>query len=102
MLTRATSIGRWPGDDALGGHGRQPGAHKLNRFEAVKQCAIVSATNVWLSHTGSLGLLPLLARRWRFRCRRVGRIPAPRGGPVGRPGEWIRVAKSPKAAHRGH
>jgi hypothetical protein len=33
---------------------------------------------------------------------RVGGTPAPGGGPVGRPGEWIRVAKAPKAAHRGH
>jgi hypothetical protein len=32
---------------------------------------------------------------------RVGEIPAPGGGPVSRSGEWIRPAKSPKAAHRG-
>jgi len=33
---------------------------------------------------------------------RVGAIPAPGGGPVGRPGEWIGLAKSAKAAHCGH
>jgi hypothetical protein len=33
---------------------------------------------------------------------RVGGIPAPGGGPVGRSGIWIRVTKSSKAAHRGH
>jgi hypothetical protein len=33
---------------------------------------------------------------------RVGRIPASRGGPVGRSGIWIRVTKSTEAAHRGH
>src|SRR5262249_32802956 len=27
---------------------------------------------------------------------RVGPIPAPGGGPVGRPGEWIRLAKPPR------
>ena len=30
---------------------------------------------------------------------RVGGIPAPGGGPVGRPGEWIRSASSPEAPH---
>jgi ribosomal protein S14 len=33
---------------------------------------------------------------------RVGGIPAPGGGPVGRSRIWIRVTKSSKAAHRGH
>src|SRR5262245_13860439 len=32
---------------------------------------------------------------WRIEC-----IPVAGGRPVGRPGEWIRPAKSPYAAHR--
>ena len=90
------------GDGALGLRGRESSAHQLNRLrdcEAMRdrvgsKCLVIAYV--------SLALLPLLARRWRFRCRRVGRIPAPGGGPVGRPGKWIRVAKSPKAPHRGH
>src|SRR3979490_3055682 len=31
--------------------------------------------------------------------RRVGGIPAPGGGPVGRPGEWIGSASSPETPH---
>src|SRR5262249_53576119 len=33
---------------------------------------------------------------------RAGGIPAPGGGAVGRPGEWIGLAKSAEPAHRGH
>src|SRR5262249_60513580 len=39
---------------------------------------------------------PIREAPWRVRG-----IPAPGGGPVGGPGEWIRLAKSSQAAHRG-
>jgi hypothetical protein len=41
-------------------------------------------------------LIGALVAPWR-----VGGVPAPRGGPIGRPGEWIWPARSPYTTRRG-
>src|SRR5262245_18229993 len=93
----------------------RPLANILSRFRNRFNCVPYASPRVWSSiypkgdfakkmHRWVMSalkrvpilLIPALVALWR-----IGGIPAAGGRPVGRPGEWIRSARSPYAAHRG-